>query len=355
MTDDVADALLAGPRRRRLCLEYARELDPAMGEVLFWLAHRADQHPGTMMSFGSSGNAPVEPDYSRADLVDRLSAFPSVPLDTHAFRAALRMSVDTAMYWQEPDGTDIVASWPEVISALRPVAESIAASAIAQRWDAPRSAEQWAVDWRIPSDASPLPSDTAAILQRWDDETRADELRAQRERPVDPRARWSGTWWSVPTNLLSTRGRVADALELVEDAFNWEDATIVPVRGAGRTLEIRSPDDWASLCRTYPVEVTASRRHDWYRVTGRDGRWLIPDWLGLSEEWDAVHLSTMAYLRSATALIEIDSEYASVIGGWAPDSTFWLTDAAREWEEPRQHWTRPQSNDEWNLKKGGPL
>lgn len=154
-------------------------------------------------------------------------------------------------------------------------------------------------------------------------------------------------WWSVPTSILTTRGRVADALELVEDSLGWEVATVIPVRGVGREREIRYPEDWAQLCREYPLEVTASRRHDWFRVTGRDGRWLMPDWPHVAKDWDAVHLTTLGYLRAAANLIEIDSVYASVIGGWGPDSTLWLTDSAREWEGPRQHWVRPVGGEGW--------
>src|SRR5690606_21256796 len=96
-------------------------------------------------------------------------------------------------------------------------------------------------------------------------------------------------------------------------------------------------------------EVTASRRHDWFRVTGRDGRWLIPDWERVAQRWDAVHLTTLGYLSAATRLIDIDGEYASVIAGWGPDSTIWLTDGAREANEPRQQWSRIEGGNDWAL------
>ena len=358
MTDDAASPLLVGPRGRRLCLEYARQMSSDVHEPLFWLAHRADPSPGTLIRFTSDGDEGDEdaeyedPDPSTADLVARLRTVDTATIDAAALRAALQASVDTAMYWQEPDGTDVIASHPDVIAALDPIAELIMASEATRGWDAPRGAEQWAVDWRSPDDRAPLPSDSRALLTAWSEQRRAEEVRAGLERPADPYARWSGTWWSVPTELLLTRGVIADALELVEDSMGWEEATIIPVRGSGRTLEIRTDEDWAQLCRQYPLEVTASTRHDWFRVTGRDGRWLIPDWARVAGGWDAVHLSTLAYLRCATTLIEIDDEYASVIGGWAPDSTIWLTDGAREWDEPRQHWARPQNADEWTRQDG---
>jgi hypothetical protein len=137
------------------------------------------------------------------------------------------------------------------------------------------------------------------------------------------------------------------ALERVEDPLGWEIATVIPVRGSGTTLDIRSAEDWADLCREYPMEVTASRRHDWFRVTGRAGRWLIPDWQRVAERWDAVHLTTRGYLSAATRLIEIDAEYGTVIGGWGPDSTIWLRDAVREANEPRQEWRWSRDADGW--------
>lgn len=64
-----------------------------------------------------------------------------------------------------------------------------------------------------------------------------------------------------------------------------------------------------------------------------------------------MHLTTFAYLCAATALIEINDEYASVIGGWGPDATLWLTDTARESSQPRQHWVQNPGTGEWNRKR----
>ncbi|PZU40277.1 MAG: hypothetical protein DI573_04450 [Microbacterium sp.] len=161
------------------------------------------------------------------------------------------------------------------------------------------------------------------------------------------RANFSGTWWSVPQSLLTTRGSIPDALELVEDSLGWEIATVIPVHGAGRILEVRSPADWADLCRAYPMEVTASRRHDWFRVTGREGPWLILNWERLSAQWDAVHLTTLGYLSAANQLIDVDADHGSVIGGWGPDATIWLTDVARESGQPREQWYRLRNDWRW--------
>ncbi|WP_187270474.1 MULTISPECIES: hypothetical protein [Microbacterium] len=253
--------------------------------------------------------------------------------------------MDFALYWQEPDGADRVASLPVVRQSLSRVAARLVA--VMPDMTAPSARAQWAVDWRVASDRMPIEGDPSAVLSRWTREQGEEEERSARERPSDPHANWSGTWWSIPQQLLQTRAQVRDALELVEDSLGWEVATVIPVRGAGRVLEIGSADDWADLCRDYPMEVTASRRHDWFRVTGRDGRWLIPDWERVAQQWDAAHLTTLGYLSSATKLIEIDSEYATVIAGWGPDSTIWLTDVAREWSQPRQQWIRLDGGGGW--------
>lgn len=46
--------------------------------------------------------------------------------------------------------------------------------------------------------------------------------------------------------------------------------------------------------------MTALKRHDWYRTTGRDGSWVIPDWSQVAHDYDGVHLSIAGYLTAAT-------------------------------------------------------
>ena len=355
MTADAA-ALLAGPRGRRLCLEYAMAANPVLWEVMFWLAHDAAPEGSTLLTFSdgdgdgsASAGEHIPPDFTVADATALIAATDVHAIDDAQVRAALRASVDAAMYWQPPDGRDVVCAMPEIRAALVPLAEALLASPVGATWSAGYADAQWAARWQTGSETALLPTDATALLAAWSQAQREDEARAARDRPRDPRAMWSGAWWSAPSALLSTRRHAADALELVEDDAGLDVATVVLIRGGGgvRALEIASALDWAELCRAFPLEVTASRRHDWFRVTGRDGRWLIPDWPRVALSGDAVHLTTFAYLCAATTLIEIDDEYASVIGGWGPDATLWLTDTARESSEPRQHWVRPEGSGDW--------
>ncbi|QHF24452.1 hypothetical protein GTU73_10830 [Rathayibacter sp. VKM Ac-2804] len=342
-----ADALLSGPRGRRLCLEYATAADPALHTAAFLLAHAGGGRGESVLLYASEDGTDARdlPVPTLESLAAMVEALPPTPAEDDAVRAALRRSVDTAYSWQEPDAEDVLAALPEIRSALIPVAEHVLLSPAAATWTSPATTTQWAVDWR-PDTARPLPTGAAALLDEWSAARRADEEQSARERPSDPRASVSGSWWSLPLRLLRTRSRIEDLLELVEDSGGLDAATVTPVTGAGRTLEIGSAEDWAQLCRAYPAEVTASRRHDWHRVTGGEGRWLLPDWQRAAADWDAVHLTTLGYLSSATRLIPVDDEYASVIAGWAPDSTLWLTDGARESDAPRQQWRRTD-RDRW--------
>ncbi|GAA1124967.1 hypothetical protein GCM10009670_15550 [Citricoccus alkalitolerans] len=55
---------------------------------------------------------------------------------------------------------------------------------------------------------------------------------------------------------------------------------------------------------------------------------------------DAVHMTAMAYLSSANRALHVNTDISTVIAGWNSDTTIWLTDAAREWYNPRQEWQR---------------
>ncbi|MDR6199615.1 hypothetical protein QE374_001524 [Microbacterium sp. SORGH_AS428] len=343
---DVHEELLRGPRGRRWCLNCVSDVDEAVASSLFWLARERDPHPGTLLRFGSGEpDTHDDPSFTDLEVADAIGRADVGAVTPAIARAALASSVDIARYWQEPDGTDIVAALPSVRASLSTAARRLVA--LSPELTASAAVHQWTAQWCPVSESAPIERSAAQILERWSDEQHEDERRSLRERPTDPRANWSGTWWSVPQQLLTSRGSPLAALDMVEDPMGWTVATVIPIAGRGEVLEIRSAKDWAQLCRGYPMEVTASRRHDWFRVTGRDGRWLIPDWERVAQRWDAVHLTTLGYLSAATALIPIDEDYASVIAGWGPDSTIWLTDSARETDGPRDQWERAVISAEW--------
>ena len=114
-----------------------------------------------------------------------------------------------------------------------------------------------------------------------------------------------------------------------------------------RVFEIDSPDAWANLCRRFPLNVTASRRHDWYRTTSRVGRWVIPDWVEVARNFDAVHLTVAGYLSTAGLAVPVEDDLMTVLAGWDPDQTFWLTEIAQN-EAAHQTWAFDQ-DEGWTL------
>lgn len=332
-----ADALLEGPRGRYLCLAVAHRLHGPVWRT--WL---------------DSAWHPSDPK-RRAVLVSALGEVDSSPLhtwrDPEAFTGAVGDSVDRAMYWQPPDDEDVIAAMPDVVEALRPVAEAIALAPGAQWWDTTLDLEKQRYTSLHGVDESADEPDLGAAadkLAEWKQRTVADDERAQRELPADPAAPYGGYWWSTPTSAGLPRTTrtlpAAGAVQLLweEDGLGQDAAAIWPThaRSQPRVYEIREPTDWVDLVRRYPLDVSWGRRHVWYQVTGRAGAWLIPDWEAVSHDFDAVHLTVLGYLTTATRLLSLDEEAATMLAGWDPDETFWLTDALELTDPHPRHWTK---------------
>ncbi|NLU64287.1 hypothetical protein HCA61_18745 [Rhodococcus sp. HNM0563] len=359
------DTLLAGPRGRRLLLEFAREADRAtqqnydrssFNSAVFYAAHDLDPNPGVI--FGPGADEPL-PDISPDEVARRLATVPLPEVTEAGLRSALGVAVDHARYWQEPDGEDILAATTPMRRELRRVAAHIAQSSHVEWWlsEVDRD-DQWSVGWADTAEARPQePREQAPLTERlaaWRVRVVEQEVRAERERPRDPKAMYSGQWWSFPWEARCSARSLDDGLPsgvlFVEDCMGWKQAFArrMPVPAGIEVFEIDGADAWADLCRRYPLEVTAQKRHDWYRTTGRDGRWVMPDWSRVAEAYGGVHLTVRGYLAAAGTAICVDDDTASVIAGWAPDESHWLTDSVRpdddvvEWvlADDREHWRR---------------
>ncbi|WP_406692302.1 hypothetical protein REH65_10645 [Saccharopolyspora sp. ID03-671] len=242
--------------------------------------------------------------------------------------AALASSVDVAMYWQEPDAVDQALADPGIGPRLLPVARAIASAPDARWWSSGIDLDAQ-VHVEMERTAPPTDRPGAEIVGRWRDETVEDERRS-RQRPSDPSANFSGHWWSAPPRELITTTRARPAalgLCLEEDSFGPEWAWCRSVRTTRepRVLEITGPEAWCEIVERYPLEVTLSRRHDWWRVTGWAGRWLIPDWNAVAADHDAVHLTCAGYLTTAGRALPVD-EARTMLAGWDPDQTYWFSD-----------------------------
>jgi hypothetical protein len=357
-----AGDLLAGPRGRRMCLELLRGAVGRTWPELSWTDGKAGYPVGRF-----------DPEQARRSLAAAVAALDVAALVTTQTPAtllpALTASVDRAMYWQEPDEVDQLLAQPALGAELVPVAEAVVQAPASQWWAEPMAAtDQHAIAW-APDDPPVLqaPNLTGAgpALQRWREQTAADEQQVRRERPADPRAPWSGAWWSTPAlveRIVTTRtlpgAAVAAApapvgLTVVEDEMGWTAARSWPVHvpGDARVLELTGPGDWAALVQRYPLEVTASRRHDWWRVTGWNGAWVIPDWAAVAVDVDAVHLTVDGYLSTAGRALPVDvpalgRPARTLLGGWDPDATWWFTDAPTGLGEATD-WRRQAQDAPW--------
>lgn len=324
--------LLDGPRGRRLCLAAAISLDPVIRSLSPTVASQ-----------------PIGPEVAQALAAAVADVDPS-PLGRESeelrMLEPLAAAVDAARYWQEPDGEDAITETAGLRGALLPIAQALLDSPATAWWSTGLTGEQGYVEWGgSPADRLDL-GPARDKLARWKAATLADEVDA-RSRPSDPAAPWTGQWWSSPVNVGLPRTRRAleglgsVGLVLEEDGLGEPDAAVIPVaaRDDVRVHEIRTPGDWVDLVARYPLEVSLSRRHDWWRITGLAGTWIIPDWEAVASEFDVVHLPVTGYLATAGRALAVGSAH-TVLAGWNPDESFWLADVLHTVGEPIA-WQRP--------------
>lgn len=361
----LTEALLAGPRGRRLLLEYARLADERVRvehtqdsfcSGVFYAAHQLDAGSGVAcVSYGPGADQPL-PRVAPEHVARLLADVPLPDVTKKDLHTALAATTDSARYWQEPEGEDVLAMTDPMLPELRRVAEHLSASEHARWWTTGVVRdEQWSLRWGKRHDSVPS---VGKVLTTWLDRVVAEEKRAARERPTDPTAAYSGVWWSSPLGVPCSTRTLDDgspaSLWFVEDSAGeyraWARRQIIPADID--TFEIDGAAAWAHLCQRFPLEVTAQKRHDWYRTTGRDGRWVLPDWHAVAEEYGGVHLTVAGYLAAAGIAIDVDGDAASVIAGWAPDEAFWLTGDVRA-DGDIVEWARDDINETWSGIRSG--
>jgi hypothetical protein len=343
----MAEDLLTGPRGRRFCLGVLTAARPE----IWTLASKSAMAPGDHRLLDELARALRSPDA----IAVAESAGGSVLL------AGLAEAVNSARYWQEPDETDELLTHRPVLTALGPVATSLSGSL--EAWLRPSTVAldrqcfvQWTDEHRL---QPPGLTGAAERLARWKASTLADERQAA-DRPKDPAALWSGRWWSTPapsdlvTTTRSISGLGAMKLVLVEDSFGWKHAMVWPLApGPGsRIYEISEPTAWTGLVARYPLNVSLAKRHDWWRTTGVDGPWLMPDWSAVAADYDGVHLTVSGYLTTAGRYLPVDQS-GTVLAGWNPDETYWLNDVFRPVTPPSEWHSNESQPPTWTDKATG--
>ncbi|MCS3779260.1 hypothetical protein [Tsukamurella ocularis] len=330
---------MAGPRGRALCVFaglpsaawrslWDLELEPDMGGSVPWYRAAEDR-------------LLTDSQYRSVQSLQLALTEPEV-LDAAAVRGALEHTVGNAVYWQDPRDEELVGSMPQLASPLQRIAQGIEALPEVGWWTAPFSADQHRVRY--------LPFDEVAALDSPAAEILAEAFRSRDLR--EPPGYMSGWWSAPPFGLVRTcpvPGGEPSGLFLVEDGFGQQRASVHSVTSSRpRVLEIDSGESWAELCRHHPLDVTNDRSRDWLTTTGlADTRWVMPDWRSVAEEYDAVHLQVGAYLAASGTAIEVEPGVHSVIAGWAPGDTFWLTDVVEV--EPRGRiFVKDRDDDLWH-------
>lgn len=326
--------LLEGPRGRRFLLELLTAVMPGHGDV----TARVRRAVGRAVTSGD--------DDAARELARALIAAPVGEPTPEQVVVALEETAESALWWQSPHDEDVALGLPGVRDGLRHLAEwAVASGAVAA------SASPMPSRWTIETEHWPRVEgrpEAAAALRAW-----AEDLREEQRKGTDGRV--SGVWWNtVPWPLVSTTGAPFPelgpmALWAVEDSFGPEHAVVRQVVSDRRVRvgTIDSPEDWAELCRRWPLDVgRTSRRYDWMAATGRDGDWVVPDWSAVAEEYDVVHLTVVGWFRTSGTVVPVDAHRASVVSGWTPDTTCWLTDPAPEEGQPTL-WVRDQNTGPW--------
>ncbi|PZF59644.1 hypothetical protein DEJ23_00990 [Curtobacterium sp. MCSS17_008] len=355
----IAEDLLAGPRGRRFCWELVRATvrEQPDDDTLFWASYWTSVRRGEGVSLFGPGASEPRPAPSDDRVVAAYEALldaadpGSATLDQAL--AALGRTAGSAMWWQAPDTEDALLDTVVPTSLLERTAASVAAASGVERLltaDGPD--RQWCVTPEAPGYGGPA-RPAPELLAEWRRETVAERSHGRRAAVTAP---ISGTWWTTPPGgLLETTpergGRGPLGLWAVEDHTGWERAEVAPalVGPSANTAVVDDAGDWAALCRRFPLDVTATaRRHDWYRATGRDGDWVVPDWAAVAQLYDAVRLTLRGWLRASGTAIPVDGSTASVIAGWTPGTTAWLRDPRPalgpaetwRWSDDRESWFR---------------
>ena len=358
-----------GPRGRRFVLELLAQEDEQLATELTREAMALGKSAGSAQVYSHrvDDGEPPRADFApvaQVSIAQRIRDQEATPADADLL-TALTMTTMSARYWQEADERDQVLGRPEIREVLADVARALelalSASWLAEPLDL---GNQFFVQW-LGEHSTPEfeMSGADAKLRAWKSGTVAGEGRADAEWPKSPGAPWTGEWWSTPaltelpitTRALPQTGPVR--LQLIEDTLGWTEALAMPVRARDgiRVYELTTPDAWVLLVEKYPLRVTNSRRHDWWRATGLESEWFIPDWEAVAVDFDAVHLPAVGYLATAGRALPVAGG-RTVLAGWSPDETYWLTDGLVEAGQPIEWyqsldgglwWPRDAETNQW--------
>lgn len=322
----------------------AGDLDPdALGSARLIFSSVAEDPVGLGDPQAASSVSPGHiPRYTPDDVARQIALTRLAPVTPEFLRTAVERAINGARYWQQPEGEDFLTQVPAVLEQLERVAKHVLSSSHTLWWTAPADLnDQWQREWMRQEEPGPIGfpparKPVAQALLDWQRETLECEEQSRLELERDPATASSGQWWSSPpwdafSSARSYPDQVPCHLWWVEDSAGIDKckAQRLEIDPRVKIFEVHGPGDWAYLCQHYGVEITAQNYNVWFGTTGRRGRWVIPDWFKVSQDFDGVHLSVAGYLTTAGLTVTVDQERSSLIAGWDPDVTYWLTDLVK--------------------------
>ena len=135
----------------------------------------------------------------------------------------------------------------------------------------------------------------------------------------------TGPWLSAPcVAAFGQEDSYGEPWPCGEEDMMWRP--IVPVFEP-RVYEIDNAAAWIHLVEAHPARFVstagAQQRTHGLELWFADHRLYEPDWPAVAQEWDAVHLTQLAYAECAYAVIPC-LDGVTTITGWGPDATVWL-------------------------------
>jgi hypothetical protein len=96
------------------------------------------------------------------------------------------------------------------------------------------------------------------------------------------------------------------------------------VNPKARICEIQSAGDWVNLVELFPRSHPGNS--EWDHFTGCAGPWYVPEWAAVRQYYDAVHVTFGAFLTAAYRALPLSGiEGKTILVGWNPDETLWLS------------------------------
>ena len=153
----------------------------------------------------------------------------------------------------------------------------------------------------------------------------SDDVRDQASRPASPEsnARWEDyaqrpARWRI-TSTLRGRYSCLDTV-IARGVGEWPMSSYrrfeAEIDDSARVREIASPEDWHSLCVSYP-------RVNQRAASPAGAGTLSPDWARVATQWDGVHLTFMALLTAPFVRVN-SAAGTTMLWSWDTEGAIWL-------------------------------